>query len=198
VPHARPTLALAALAVAAVCGAARAADTVWTTDLVHSRAEFRISHLIVSKVWGHIGIKSVTLVTTPAGMPSSIDAVLSAANLDTDNRERDADLRSAAYLDVERYPTMTFASRSVVATGKDGFRAAGDLTIRGITKPVVLVGRIEGKIPDPAGERVGYSAQTTIDRRDFGITDARLSPAGIPLVGNDVEIGLTLEATRPK
>jgi polyisoprenoid-binding protein YceI len=98
---------------------------------------------------------------------------------------------------------MTFKSTSVEATGKtsDGltsFTCNGDLTIKNVTKPVVLTGTIEGRVPDGnATERIGYTATTTIDRRAFGLDDARMSPGGIPLVGDSVQITLTVEATRP-
>jgi polyisoprenoid-binding protein YceI len=180
------------------------ADVAWTADIVHSRAEFLVSHLVVSKVWGHIPIKSLDIATDPSGLPTSLDVVLAPGHLDTDNHERDADLRSASYFDIEQYPTMTFKSASVKATGKtsDGrtsFTCTGDLTIKNVTKPVVLTGTIEGRVPDGNSmERIGYTASTTIDRRAFGLDDARMSPGGIPLVGNDVQITLTVEATRLK
>jgi polyisoprenoid-binding protein YceI len=185
-------------------GAARAnADLVWTPDLVHSRAEFLVSHLVVSKVWGHIAIASMSLSTDADGIPTTIAAVLVPGRLDTDNHDRDADLRSATYFDVATFPTITFKSTAIKATGKtdDGrpsFECTGDLTIKNTTKSVVLEGTIEGKVPDPLGVRTGYSATTTIDRRDFGITDGKMNPMGVPIVGNDVHITLTVEATRPK
>jgi len=180
------------------------AEIVWTPDVVHSRAEFLVTHLIVSKVWGHVPFVTLALATDGSGMPTSVRAVLSPAHLDTDNHERDADLRSAAYFDVDQYPTMTFESTSFSPAGKsiDGltaFTCKGDLTIKGIRKPVTLAGTIAGRVPDgPGTERIGYSATTTIDRRDFGLNDARMSPGGIPLVGNAVQITLTMEATRSK
>jgi polyisoprenoid-binding protein YceI len=201
----RARLLSLALGAALLAGVAPAgADVAWTADIVHSRAEFLVSHLVVSKVWGHIPIKSLAIATDPSGLPTSLDVVLMPGHLDTDNHERDADLRSASYFDIEQYPTMTFKSQSVKATGKtsDGrtsFTCTGDLTIKNVTKPVVLTGTIEGRVPDGnATERIGYTATTTIDRRAFGLDDARMSPGGIPLVGDDVQITLTVEATRPK
>jgi polyisoprenoid-binding protein YceI len=195
------TLSLATAMLAGLVPAS--ADVAWTPDVVHSRAEFLVSHLVVSKVWGHIPIKSLAIATDPAGMPTQVDVVMMPGRLDTDNHERDTDLRSPNYFDVDKYPTMSFKSKSVKATGKtkDGrtsFALAGLLTIKNVTKPVVLDGTIEGRVPDGDGERIGYSASTTIDRRDFGLDDARMSPAGIPLVGDEVTITLTVEATRPK
>lgn len=197
-------LALAsALGIAAGLVPARA-DVAWTPDVVHSRAEFLVSHLVVSKVWGHVPIKTISLATDPRGLPTAIDVVLLPGRLDTDNHDRDADLRSPAYFDVDEYPTIAFKSDSAAVLGaavdgKPTFTCKGELTIKAVTKTVVLHGAIEGRVPDTdTTERIGYTATTTIDRRDFGLDDARMSPAGVPLVGNDVAITLTLEATRSR
>lgn len=173
------------------------ADVVWTPDLAHSHADFSIAHLVFSKVGGHIALQSIELTTDADGMPTHIAAVLDPTHLDTENQDRDADLRSATYFDVAAYPTIVFKGNSMTKTGKDTFTCSGDLTIRGVTKPVVLTGRVERR-SDPTEEHAGYLATTTIDRRDFGINDASLSPLGVPLVGNEVKITLTVEATHPK
>jgi len=193
--------AFAALVLPALGPAARAAEppVTWTPDLVHSRAEFTVSHMVVSKVWGHIPITQLVLVT-PKGsvIPERLEATLNVAHEDTDNHDRDADLRSATYFDVEKYPTMTFKSTKIVATGKDDFTVTGDLTIKDVTKSVSFPVHIEGRIPDNGGgTRVGYSSDLKIDRRDFHLVDARLTPAGVILVGNEVHIGLTVEAVTP-
>jgi polyisoprenoid-binding protein YceI len=188
----------AVLALIAFPGPGRAAQTlVWSPDLIHSRAEFTVSHLVVSKVWGHIPIQAMS-IATPAGsvIPSAIDATLNVAREDTDNHERDADLRSATYFDVEHYPTMTFRSTKIVAKGPDDFDVTGLLTMKNVTKPVEFSAHVEGKVPDEGGgTRVGYSGELHVDRRDFGIVDNRLSAVGVLVVGYDVDIRLTAEAT---
>ncbi len=192
------SILLAVLASIAFPGPGFAGQTlIWSPDLIHSRAEFTVSHLVVSKVWGHIPIQAMSLAT-PAGsvIPSTIDATLNVAHEDTDNHERDADLRSVTYFDVEHYPTMTFRSTKIVATGPDDFDVSGLLTIKNVTKPVEFSGHVEGKVPDEGGgTRVGYSGELHVDRRDFGIVDARLSAVGVLVVGYDVAIRLTAEAT---
>lgn len=190
----RQTLAaVLGLALYAPASAANAPE--WSADLVHSRAQFTVSHLVVSKVWGHIPIRQLILGAKPGSpIPTQIDAVLDVSHEDTDNHDRDTDLRSATYFDVAEYPTMTFHSTRIVVTGRDDFTVTGDLTIRATTRSVSFPVHVEGRIPDPAGTRVGYSGQLHIDRRDFGIVDARLSPLGVLLVGYDVTIGLTVEA----
>jgi polyisoprenoid-binding protein YceI len=188
---------VAALALTGIPGPGRAAQTVsWSPDLTHSRAEFTISHLVVSKVWGHIPIVGLSLAS-PAGsvIPSKIDATLNVAHEDTDNHERDADLRSPTYFDTDRYPTMTFHSTKIVPKGPDDFDVTGNLTIKAVTKSVEFPVHVEGRVPDEGGgTRVGYSGQLHIDRRDFGIVDNRLSAVGVLVVGYDVQIGLTVEA----
>jgi polyisoprenoid-binding protein YceI len=197
---------IAASASIAVAGTSlpATAELIWTPDLVHSRAEFLVTHLIVSKVWGHLPFVSLELTSDDAGMPAKVRAVLNPARLDTDNHDRDTDLRSQSFFDVTEFPTIAYESTGFTTAGKsiDGlaaFTCTGELTMKGIRRPVTLTGTIAGRVPDGNGtERIGYSATTTIDRRDFGLTDARMSPGGIPIVGNSVGITLTMEATRSK
>lgn len=168
----------------------------WTPDLVHSRAEFTVSHMVVSKVWGHIPIRSLVLETAPnSAVPTRIEALLDPAHLDTDNHERDADLRSPTYFDVTRYPVITFKSTAIKELSPVDYAVSGDLTIKNVTKSVTFPVHCEGHVPDSGGTRAGYTGTITIDRRAFGIDDARLTPAGVLLVGDSVTIGLTVEAT---
>jgi polyisoprenoid-binding protein YceI len=168
---------------------------VWQADLDHCRAEFTVSHMIVSRVWGHIPVRELTIVNegrTP--VPAHIEVVLDVSHEDTDNRDRDADLRSPTYFDVAKYPTMTFRSTSIVAKDSSNFTVTGDLTIKNVTRPVTFPVQVVGIIPEGRGWRVGYTGQLTIDRRNWGIVDGRLTPAGVLLVGYSVNIGLTVEA----
>ena len=194
----RSTAALTVLLASSTAAGATPPAPTWSADLVHSRAEFRVTHLMLSKVWGHIPFQSMTLAAGPNGMPlQGVDVVLNIAHEDTDNQIRDADLRSKNYLDTADFPTIAFKSSKVVPGKKaEEFQIDGDLTIHGATKPVVLEAHYEGRVPEGGKSvRVAYTATTTIDRRDFGLDSAFLSPAGIPIVGNDVEIALTVEAT---
>lgn len=172
-----------------------ASPITWAADLNHCRAEFTVSHMIVSKVWGHVPVRQLTIVNTGnTAVPQHVDAVLDVSREDTDNHDRDNDLRSPTYFDTATYPRMTFHSTSIVPNGATSFTMTGDLTIKNVTKPVTIAVQIVGVIPDRGGWRVGYNAQLTIDRRDWGIVDARLTPAGVLLVGYNVDIGLTVEA----
>lgn len=184
------TLALIPLSATAATPA-----TVWDADLAHCRAEFTVSHMIVSKVWGHIPVRQLTIANTGRTVvPQHIEAILDVSHEDTDNQIRDADLRSPTYFDVAKYPTMTFRSTSIVARSSSDFDVMGDLTIKNVTRPVAFPVQVVGIIPEGSGWRVGYSGQLTIDRRNWGIVDARLTPAGVLLVGYTVNIGLTVEA----
>jgi polyisoprenoid-binding protein YceI len=167
----------------------------WEADLAHCRAEFTVSHMVVSQVWGHIPIQELSISNDlHTAVPQRIDAVLDVAHEDTDNHDRDADLRSPTYFDVSKYPTMTFHSTSIVTKDSSDFMVTGDLTIKNVTKPVTFPAHVVGIIPEGKGWRVGYTGQLTLDRRDWGIVDDRLTPAGVLLVGYTVNIGLTVEA----
>ena len=127
---------------------------------------------------------------------SSLEARLDAATIDTREPQRDAHLRSPDFLDAEQYPQITFESTRLEPAG-DRVRIVGDLTLRGVTREVVLDAAPEGRQRDPWGnERAGFSAQTLIDRRDFGLTWNQALEAGAVLVGNDVRITIELEAVR--
>jgi len=183
------------LALAATVVASSSPPISWEADLAHCRAEFTVSHMVVSKVWGHIPIRQLTIVNAGhTAVPQRIDAVLDVSHEDTDNHDRDADLRSPTYFDVAKYPTMTFHSTSIVAKDASDFVVTGNLTIKNVTKPVSFPAQVVGVIPEGKGWRVGYTGALTIDRRDWGIVDSRLTPAGVLLVGYAVDIGLTVEA----
>ncbi len=176
--------------------AAASTQYTWQADLAHCRAQFTVSHMVVSQVWGHVPIRQLTLVNAGnSPIPQKIDALLDVSHEDTDNHDRDADLRSATYFDTAKYPTMTFRSTSVAAQTPSNFTVTGELTIKNVTKRVSFPVHIVGIIPEPGkGWRVGYTGNLTIDRRDWGIVDNRLTPAGVLLVGYSVDIGLTVEA----
>lgn len=134
----------------------------------------------------------------PSG--SSVEVTIGASSLDTRVEDRDNHLRSADFFDVETYPTLRFRSREVRGSlDKPGeaFQIVGDLTIRGTTKEVTLDARFEGTGTDPwGGTRAGFSAQTTIDRRDFGLTWNQALETGGVLVGHDVKIDLQIQAVK--
>ena len=131
--------------------AAAAPPVVWSADLAPCRAEFTVSHMVVSKVWGHVPVRQLTIVNTSGTpVPRHLEVLLDVTHEDTDNHERDADLRSATYFDVAKYPTMTFRSTSIVSKDASNFSVTGDLTIKNVTKPVTFPVHVVG---DYSGSR---------------------------------------------
>ena len=173
------------------------AVSTWQIDPKHSTAEFAVRHMMVTTVKGHIsGVEGTVTLNEADPARSSVEARLDAATIDTREPQRDAHLRSPDFLDAEQYPEITFQSTRIEPAG-DRVRIAGDLTLRGVTREVVLDAAPEGRQRDPWGnERAGFSAQTVIDRRDFGLTWNQALEAGAVLVGNDVRITIELEAVR--
>lgn len=181
---------LAAAFVAALGAPAFAAD--YTIDPNHTQANFTVTHLTISNVSGKIPVTGGAVVANDALLPTSITTTLSVKDLNTESADRDAELRSAQWFDVEKYPTMTFASKSITGTPQ-AFTAIGELTLHGVTKQVTLAGKLLGKIVDSRGRaHVGYTATTTIDRRDFGLTFAG-APGGNLIAGYDVSVNINVE-----
>jgi polyisoprenoid-binding protein YceI len=174
------------------------ATSTWQIDAAHTDVGFAVKHMMISTVKGRFADLEGTITIDDADpAASSVQVTINAASVDTRQEQRDAHLRSADFFDVEKYPTLTFRSRRVESTGRDRFRIVGDLTIRGVTREIVLEAADEGRGKDPWGnERAGFNAHAVIDRRDFGLTwNAALEAGGI-LVGNDIRISLEVEAVK--
>ncbi len=167
----------------------------WTIDPAHSEAQFTVRHMMIAKVRGHFGKVSGTIDLDPADLSrSSVDVTIDAASIDTREPQRDAHLRSADFLDVETFPAITFKSRTVTPQGGGRLTIVGDLAIHGVTREVTLDAREEGTGKDPWGnERIGFSATTRIDRRDFGLEWNQALETGGWLVGHDIDISLEVE-----
>lgn len=173
--------------------------TRWELDPAHTTVEFAAKHLMITTVKGRFSDVSGTIEADEANPDrSSAEASIDAASIDTGNEQRDAHLRSADFLDVENDPVISFRSKRVHgAAGRtgDSFEMTGDLTIRGTTREVTLEVTYEGKIRDLQGkERAGFSATTTIDRRDFGLVWNQALETGGLLVGNEISIAIEAEA----
>ena len=181
--------------------ASESTTSTWNIDASHSSIEFAAKHMMITTVRGRLAEARGTITideATPAR--SAVQVEFDAASLDTRSEQRDQHLRSADFLDVAQFPTIAFTSRSVQgASAHPGasFTVAGDLTIRGVTKEVVLDATYEGRGRDPwGGERVSFSAETKIDRREFGLVwNAALETGGV-LVSNDIRIRIEVQAVR--
>jgi len=165
----------------------------WNLDPVHSVAEFKVKHMMITNVKGQFTGVSGVLTLDPANLANShVEASIDAASINTREPQRDTHLKSADFFDVEKFPTLTFKSTSVKRTGDDEVAVTGNLTIHGVTREVVFT--VEGPTApgkDPWGNtRIGLSAVTKINRKDFGLTwNAALETGGI-LVGDQVTITL--------
>ena len=170
----------------------------WQIDPAHTDVGFSVRHLMISTVRGRFASVRGTIVLDEAEPGrSSVDVEIDAASIDTRQEQRDAHLRSADFFDVENHPLLTFRSRSVEQAAEGRLRVTGDLTIRGTTREVVLDVTDEGRGIDPwGGQRAAFSAITTIDRRDFGLTWNQGLETGGVLVSNEVRISLDVQAAR--
>jgi len=171
--------------------------TAWKLDPAHTVVEFSAKHLMITTVKGRItDIEGIIYSDDRDLKNSSVEATLKAVSLDTRTDQRDQHLRSADFLDVEKYPEIQFRSTRIQGD-KQSFKLTGDLTIRDVTKPITLDVKFEGEIKDPwGGQRVGFSATGKIDRREFGLTWNLALETGGVVVGNDIKISLEVEAVK--
>jgi polyisoprenoid-binding protein YceI len=167
----------------------------WKIDKAHSVAEFKVKHMMISNVKGQFsGVDGELVLNDEDITESRVEAFIDAASITTREAQRDAHLRSADFFDVEKFPTLFFKSTRV-SGGNGELEVAGDLTIHGVTRPIVF--KVEGPTApakDPWGNsRIGLSATTKINRKDFGLTwNAVLETGGI-LVGDEVTITLDVQ-----
>jgi polyisoprenoid-binding protein YceI len=170
--------------------------TIWNIDPVHSAAEFKVKHMMISNVKGHFtGVKGKLVLDETDPAKSSVEATIDAASINTREEQRDTHLKSADFFDVEKFPTLTFKSTQVTRVSDGELKVAGALAIHGVTRSVVF--NVEGPTAagkDPWGNtRRGVSATTKINRKDFGLTwNAALETGGI-LVGDEVTITLDVQ-----
>lgn len=173
--------------------------TTYKIDPQHSSAHFVVRHMMITNVHGGFsGVQGTVVYDSDNPAASSIEATIDAASINTNEAPRDAHLRSADFLDVEKFSTITFKSKQLKKVGDDEWNLAGDLTLHGVTKEVVL--KVEGptaETKDPYGNiRIGASATTRIKRSDFGLTwNATLETGGI-LVGDDLKIEIEVSLIR--
>ncbi len=163
----------------------------WKFDPFHTQVEFSAKHLGMMTVRGHFSEVTASGEIHPDHPErSKIETVINTASIRTHNEQRDNDLRSSNFLEAEKYPTMTFKSTKIEHTGRDRYTVTGDLTIKDTTRPVTLKIVRYGEFNDPAmGHRIGYAAETQINRKDFGMRfDAMLD--GKFIVSNEVQINI--------
>ena len=175
--------------------AAPAASNVWRIDRGHSELTFSIRHM-VSRVRGQFNSWSGTITGDLNDWENAVVNVsVDAASIDTNHERRDADLRGKDHFEIETYPTITFRSTKIERDG-DRLRMTGDLTMRGVTKPVVVEGQLTGTAEEGGHTRVGFEASTTINRKDFGFVWNRAVEAGGWLIGDEVRIDISVAAVK--
>jgi polyisoprenoid-binding protein YceI len=166
----------------------------WTLDPAHSSVTFSVKHMMVTTVRGTMNIKDFELAFDPDDLAgSSVRVSLDAASIDTAQEQRDGHLRSPDFLDIEKYPTIDFVSTKIEPDGED-YKVHGELTIHGITRPVVLDAEYAGSVRNmQGGTSAGFSAITKINREDFGLTWNVALEQGGWLVGKDIKVEIDLE-----
>ncbi|HEY3174468.1 MAG TPA: YceI family protein [Candidatus Polarisedimenticolia bacterium] len=172
------------------------AATTYTIDPAHSTAQFKVRHMMVSNVTGDFGNMSGTITYDPADpSKSSVEAVIDTTSIDTRQPNRDEDLKSPNFFDVAKFPAITFKSKKVERAGEGKLKVTGDLTMKGVTKEVVL--DVEGPSPEVKDSRgnvkSGASATTKLKRLEFGITWNPTLDGGGVVVGDDVAITIEIE-----
>lgn len=172
--------------------------TLWQIDPTHSSVEFSVRHMMITNVRGTLGPVTGVLEVDESNFANSrVHAEIDATQLNTGNADRDKHLRSPDFFDVETHPTIIFDSTEIVPLRRDTYCLMGNLTMHGMTRQVELNMELEGRGTDPWGNaRLGFSASTTINRKDFGLTWNVGLEAGGVLVGDEVKISISVSAVK--
>jgi polyisoprenoid-binding protein YceI len=193
-----PAVGLAVLAVIALAPAARAEKETFVFDKAHSEIGFKVRHF-VSKVGGRFTKFDGTIEIDRANpAASAVNLKIESASIDTGNPKRDGHLNTPDFFDTAKFPEITFSSKKVVAKGKDAYEVSGDLTMKGVTKPVVLTVTANGFASDGhGGQKAGFDVAGKINRKDFGVSWNSIVD-GNAMLADDVEILITVEANKKK
>jgi len=165
------------------------AQSEWVADKAHTSVQFEITHLMISTVTGKFDDFEITASADDSFGAPNFAATIQIPSVNTDNERRDTHLRSADFFDAETFPEMTFVTTSVQSTGENTFDLTGDLTMRGVTKPVTLSGKVTGMITDRRSQKLkaGVRLSTTINRKDYNVGTE------MGMVGDEVEITIRME-----
>ena len=181
-------------------GQSMAQTGTWKMDKSHSQVKFSVAHMVISEVTGVF--KDFDVAFTSASddfTDATIEATIKAASIDTGNENRDKHVRSDEFLNVEKFPEIKFKSTMVEKSGETNYKITGDLTIRDITRTVVLDTKYRGSIKDMRGDPVvAFKATTTVDRFEFGTTWDKVIEGGGLVAGKEVEVTLLMELRKQK
>ena len=165
-------------------------------DAAHKRVGFVVRHLMVSKVRGQFAEASATITIAEDPLQSTVTASIVTASVSTGQADRDNHLRTGDFFEAEKFPTMTFVSTSITPDGSD-YKLAGDLTIKGVTKPVTFDLEFEGVVTDPWGNtKAGFTAEAEVNRKEWGLDYNAVLEAGGVLIGEKVKLTLEIEALK--
>jgi len=171
----------------------------YSIDASHTHIGFSVKHIVISNVLGRFNEFAGTIETDKAGNIKHVAVEIKTSSIDTEHKKRDKHLRGPDFLDVEKYPFMTFVYKRTLSRKGDRYKLAGDLNLHGVTKEVVLDMTLLGKIKDPWGNhRAGLTGTTEISRKDFGIIWNKLLETGGLVVGDIVKISLEIEGILEK
>jgi polyisoprenoid-binding protein YceI len=178
---------------------AQAEPARYHVDLDHSIVGFEVAHMVISKTTGRFTDYQGFIIMDPEKKEvKAIEAVVQTDSVNTNHKKRDEHLRSPDFFNVKKYPTMTYKMKSYTKTG-DQYTAVGDLTLLGVTKEITLVGTFNGEAKDPMGNtRAGFTAEGTINRKDFGMVWTKLLDNGGLVVGDNIKIKLEVETIKEK
>ncbi len=176
------------------------ANETWQVDGAHSAVSLTVRHMVISKVRGRFTKWNAKLALDTSDLSrSSVEVDIDAASIDTGVADRDAHLRSADFLDAQKYPALRYRSRRVEVVSPDRLRVVGDLTIRDVTREAVLDVEYGGQGKDPWGNRrAGFTATTSLNRKDFGLTWNQALETGGVLVADRVDVEIELQAIQQK
>ncbi len=170
--------------------------TTWTIDPAHSAVEFAVKHMMFTTAKGRFQDFSGTITIDEQNLANStVDVTTRPASINTQSEDRDSHLRSTDFFDAEQFPEATFHSTSIESAGDDDLRVTGDLTLKGVTQPVMLDATFQGRGTNPWGQEVlGYEARTSFSRKDFGLTWNQALESGGVLVSDEVRLTLEIQA----
>ena len=188
---------LATILTVASVAIAGAQTTTWKADKTHSNVNFTVTHLMVSEVTGSFKDYDVTVTSNGDDfLSATVEAVIKTASVNTDNENRDKHLRSDDFFNSDSFPNMTFKSTKIEKAGENAYKIYGDLTIRGVAKPVILDATYKGKIDAWGTTKEGFKATTTVNRFDYGVKWDKKMDAGGFIVANKVDVTLQMELTK--
>jgi len=175
-----------------------ATTTKWSIDPMHSEVQFKVKHLVISTVSGFFRSFEGSMETEGEGFENAdISFALNIDSIDTNQTQRDEHLKSAEFFDAAQYPQITFKSTSFKSTGDDEYQLVGDLTIKGITKPVTLAAEFGGSTDDFYGNtKAGFEISGKINRKDFGLTWDGVTEAGSVVLGSDIKLDINVQFTK--